>query len=73
MLDYVVDALKRFHHLHPHKHQDQPYHHVKPTYGAKKKYMADLDTSPLISKADKKLYKRLLAPSYTMHGQSIPP
>ena len=32
MLNYVVDALNRSHHLQPRKPQDHPYPHVKPTY-----------------------------------------
>ena len=52
MLNYVVIALKRFHHLQPHKPQNQPYPHVKPIYGAKKQYAADLEISVLLSKAD---------------------
>ena len=53
MLQYVVDALKRFHHEAPLKPQHQPYPRVKPVYGAKAQYSADDDDSPLLSKADK--------------------
>ena len=55
ILNYGVDALKRFHHLQPRKLKNQPYPHVKLTYVSKKQYAADLDTSALISKADKKV------------------
>jgi hypothetical protein len=59
MLNYVADAIKRFHHERPRKPQDQPYPHVKPNYGAKKQYAADSDTSPLLNKADKKFVQEV--------------
>ena len=36
ILNYGVNLLNRFHHLHPRNPQDYPYPHVKPTYGSKK-------------------------------------
>jgi hypothetical protein len=69
MLNYVADAIKRFHHERPRKPQDQPYPHVKPNYGAKKQYAADSDTSPLLNKADKKSSKKSRALSSITHGQ----
>ena len=51
MLSYVQDALTRFRHALPHKLQDQPYPHVKPTYGAKSQYATDSDPSPLLTPA----------------------
>ena len=54
MLDYVVGALKRFHHTQQRKPQDQPHAHIKPKYGAKKQYAPDTNNSTLLSKTDKK-------------------
>ena len=54
MLSYVQDALTRFCHARPRKLQDQPYPHVKPTYGAKAKYATDADPSPLLTPARNK-------------------
>ena len=55
IIPYVLDALKCFQHKHPQRPQDQPHPHIKPTYGAKAKYIEDINTSPLLSKADKKI------------------
>ena len=60
MLQYVIDALKRFNHKHPHKPQDQPYPHVKPNYGAKAQYAADADSTPPLSPADKKIVQEVV-------------
>ena len=59
MLNYVADAIKRFHHEQPRKPEDQPYPHVKPNYGAKTQYATNEDTSPLLSKADKKFVQEV--------------
>ena len=61
MLQYVIDALKRFNHKHPHKPQDQPYPHVKPNYGAKAQYAADADSTPPLSPADKKFEQEVVS------------
>ena len=53
MLSYVQDALTRFCHARPRKLQDQPYPHVKPTYGSKAQYAIDADPSPLLTYAQK--------------------
>ena len=52
MLYYVRYSLKRFHHTCPQKPQDQPYPHVKPTYGAKSQYATNKDHSPMLSPAN---------------------
>ena len=59
MLNYVTDALKRFHHTQPRKSQDQPHAHLKTIYGAKKKYAPDDDDSPLLSKANQKFVQEV--------------
>jgi hypothetical protein len=44
----------------PHKKwQDQPYLHVKPTYGAKKQYSQVEDNSPTLDKAGKKFIQEV--------------
>ena len=58
MMNYVVNSLKRFHHFQPHRPQDQPYPHIKPTYRANKQYAADLDTYPLLIKEEIVLYRK---------------
>ena len=60
MLDYVPEALTRFQHPKPKKPQHQPYPHVKPTYGATKQYAVDNDTSPPLSKSDKKYVQEVI-------------
>ena len=59
MLSYVQDALTRFRHALPHKLQDQPYPHVKPTYGPKAQYATDADPSPLLTPAQKKFVQEV--------------
>ena len=59
MLSYVQDALTRFRHALPHKLQDQPYPHVKPTYGAKAQHATYADPSPLLTPAQKKLVQEV--------------
>ena len=53
MLSYVLDALKRFHHKHAQRPQDQPHPYIKPTYRAKAQFIKDINTSPLVSEAEK--------------------
>ena len=59
MLYYVQDSLKRFHHEHPQKPQDQPHPHAKPTYGAKVQYATGEDESPAVSPAEKKIIQEV--------------
>ena len=59
ILSYVQDALTRFRHARPRKLQDQPYPHVKPTYGAKVQYATDADPSPLLTPAQKKFVQEV--------------
>ena len=59
MLSYVQDALTRFRHAWPRKLQDQPYSHVKPTYGAKAKYATDAYPSPLLTPLQKKFVQEV--------------
>ena len=54
MLSYVRDDLKCFHHTCPRKLQDQPYPHVKLTYGAKEQYATNEYDSPMLSPVNKK-------------------
>jgi hypothetical protein len=54
MPNYVNKALTWFQHTPPQKWQDQPYPHVKPTYGAKNQYSQVEDDSPTLNKAGKK-------------------
>ncbi len=51
--------LARFQHTPPQKRQDQPYPHVKPTYGAKKQYSQEEDDSPALNKAGKKFIQEV--------------
>jgi hypothetical protein len=59
MPNYVNKALARFQHTLPQKQQDQPYLHVKPTYGAKKQYSQVEDNSPALNKARKKFIQEV--------------
>ena len=53
MLRYVVNAIKRFHHKHPQKPQDQPYPHIKIIYRSKTQYSPNADNSPVLTSDDK--------------------
>ena len=59
MLSYVQYALTLFRHARPRKLQDQPYPHVKPTYGAKAQYATDADPSPLLTPAQNKFVQEV--------------
>jgi hypothetical protein len=60
MLNYVPEALIRFQHAPLAKPQHQPYPHVKPMYGASKQYAETIDTSPPLSKENKKYVKEVV-------------
>ncbi len=45
MQPYLQKALRQFDNIVPSKHQDSPYPHVEPKYGAKEQF-AEYDTSP---------------------------
>ena len=53
MLKYVPEALAQFRHKAPRTPQHQPYPHVRPTYGATRKYAEAQDTSEQLSKEEK--------------------
>ena len=59
IITYVNDALKRFHRSNPRKPQDQPYPHINPNYGAKSKFTYSFDSSPLLSKEEKKIIQEV--------------
>jgi hypothetical protein len=54
MPNHVNKALARFQHTPPQTQQDQPYSHVKPTYGAKKQYSQVEDNFLNLDRAGKK-------------------
>jgi hypothetical protein len=60
MLDYVPEALIRFQHTPLAKPQHQPYPHIKPMYGVTKQYAETIDTSPPLSKEDKKYVQEVV-------------
>ncbi len=60
MLDYVPEALIRFQHMPPAKPQHQPYPHIKPMYSATKQFAETIDTSPSLSKEDKKYVQEVV-------------
>jgi hypothetical protein len=70
MLDYVPEALIRFHHMPPAKPQQQPYPHIKPMYGATKQYAETIDTSPPLSKEDKKYVQEVVG-TFVYYAQCI--
>ena len=53
MLKYVANTIKRFHHKHPQKQQDQPYPQIKPSYRSKAQYSLGAGESPLLTPANK--------------------
>ncbi len=60
MLDYVPEALIQFQQAPLAKPQHQLYPHVKPVYGATKQYAEAIDTSPTLSKEDKKYVQEVV-------------
>ncbi len=60
MPNYVNKSLVRFQHLPSQKWQDQPYPHVKPTYGVKTQYSQKEDYSPVLDKAGKEIYSGVM-------------
>ncbi len=60
MLDYVPEAVIHFQHAPPAKPQHQPYPHIKPMYGTTKQYGETIDTSPPLSKEDKKYVQEVV-------------
>jgi hypothetical protein len=56
---YVQAALTRFKHTKPKRAQNQPYPNNPKQYGAKAQYVEDEDTSPLLSKEDKKFIQEV--------------
>jgi hypothetical protein len=53
MAPYLQKALRQFDNVTPTKHEDSPYPHVEPKYGAKQQF-ADYDTSAPVGKEDQK-------------------
>ena len=70
MLDYVVEALKRFHNDKLKKPQDQPHPHIKPKYGAKEQYMEDPDEFPLLRKEDTTFIQEVTG-TFLYYAQSV--
>ena len=59
MLSYIRYAFRRFHQTCPQRLQDQPYPHVKPTYGAKAHYATYKDDSPVLLSSENKFIQEL--------------
>ncbi len=57
--NYLNKALAQFQHTPPRKRQDQPYPHVKPTYGTKKQFLQVEDNSPALDNAGKKFIQEV--------------
>jgi hypothetical protein len=70
MLNYIPEALIRFQHVPPTKPQHQPYPHVKPTYSATKQYGETIDTSPPLSKENKKYVQELVG-TFLYYAQCV--
>jgi hypothetical protein len=70
MLDYVPEALIQSQHMPPAMPQHQPYPHVKPVYGAIKQYVGTIDTSPPLSKEDKKYVQEVVG-TFLYYAQCI--
>jgi hypothetical protein len=60
MLGYVSEALIRFQHAPPAKPQHQPHPHIKPVYGASEQNAEIIDTSPPLSKENKKYIQEVV-------------
>jgi hypothetical protein len=73
MPGYVEKALAIFKHSLPAKPQHQPHPHQPIDYGAKTQHSQPDDTLPLLSKAEKRLFKKAKWQGYSciMHMQLI--
>ena len=60
MLNYIMEALKYFHHTAPNKPHDQTHSHIKPKYGANVQYAEDQDISPLLEKEGRKFIPKIV-------------
>ena len=70
MPGYVQKALKRFKHTRPNKPQNQPHPHIPPKYGAKVQYATPEDTSPELSKEEKKFIQEVTG-TFLYYARSV--
>jgi hypothetical protein len=70
MLNYVPEALIRFQQAPPAKPQHQPYPHVKPRCSATKQYAETIDTTPPLSKEDKKFVQDVVG-TFLYYAQCV--
>jgi hypothetical protein len=70
MLNYVPEALIRFHHAPPAKPQHQLYPHIKPVYDASKQYAETIDISPPLSKENKKYVQEVVG-TFLSYAQCV--
>ena len=69
---YVATALKGFKHSKPAKPQHQPYPHNPKQYGAKAQYAEPEDTSPKLSKEDKKFIQEVTG-TFLFYARAVDP
>jgi hypothetical protein len=60
MPGYLDKALLRFKHEMPKSKQNSPHPHVKPQYGAKAQYAAEVDSSPSLGKEETKYIQAVM-------------
>ena len=60
MPNYIKNAIKKFAHRHPTKHQAQPHTWIPPTYGAKVQYAHEPAPSPILSTKDTKRIQQIV-------------
>jgi hypothetical protein len=70
MLGYVPEVLIWFQHAPLAKPQYQPYPHVKPMYSASKQYAEAIDTSPPLSKENKKYVQEVFG-TFLYYAQCV--
>jgi hypothetical protein len=72
MPEYVTNALRRFQHEKPTKPQDQPYPHTPKKYGAKQQFAEPEDTSPLLTKDEKRFIQEVTG-TFLFYARAVDP
>jgi hypothetical protein len=67
MPNYATKALVQFQHTPPQKQQDQPYPHVKLTYGAKCNIHNRKTIPPPSIRLERNLFKRYVEYFFSLH------
>ena len=67
---YVKKALVQFGHTVPRKHEDSPFPHTPPDYGAKVQYAKKQSTSPALNKKEKRFVQQVCG-KFLYYGRAV--